>query len=207
MAKIGRNVKLKKVAVTGGLACGKSKVCSFLKLLGAYVVSADEVVHQLLSSDTILGQKVIRLIGSDIVVDGHIHRPLVAKKVFDQPELLHALESLLHPAVFDEIETRFQKARAEDKNKLFVAEIPLLYESGFDPFFDAVIAVVADSDTCGERFTAIGKEGLEEYKKRSQHQMSMVEKAQRADYVIENNGSLDALRQSVENVYKQLIEK
>ena len=60
-------LKLKKIAVTGGLAAGKTTVCQIFKELGAYVVSADEIVHQLLSPDTAVGQQVVSLLGSDIV--------------------------------------------------------------------------------------------------------------------------------------------
>src|SRR5262245_55950333 len=100
---------LKKVAVTGGLSCGKSSVCRIFKELGAYVVSADDIVHQLLTPQTKPGQQVIELMGSDIVVDQHIDRSKIAKKVFGNLKLLKSLEQILHPAVRHEIDKKYQQ--------------------------------------------------------------------------------------------------
>src|SRR5580700_5876146 len=97
-------LKTKKIAVTGGLAAGKTTVCQIFKELGAYVVSADEIVHQLLSPGTTVGQQVIKLLGSDIISGQELDRKKIAAKVFFQRDLLHLLEEIIHPAVFDEIE-------------------------------------------------------------------------------------------------------
>ena len=78
-------LKLKKIAVTGGLAAGKTTVCQLFKELGAYVVSADEIVHQMLSPDTVVGQQVVSLLGSDIVSGLGIDRKKIAAKVFYPP--------------------------------------------------------------------------------------------------------------------------
>lgn len=195
---------LKKIAVTGGLACGKSTVCQFFKELGAHVVSADEIVHQLLSPNTTLGKEIIDLIGSDIVVNCQIDRSKIAKKVFNQPKLLTALENLLYPAVLEEIERIYQQVQHESKSQLFVVEVPLLFEAGFNDSFDAVVAVIADSYLCEERFKDSTGYSQEEYKKRSARQLNITEKARRADYVIVNNGTLAELRKAVKKLYNQL---
>ena len=124
-----RGHPLRKIAITGGLSCGKSSVCRIFKELGAYVISADEVVHQLLSPTTNLGRQVISLLGADIVVDKQIDRSKIAKKVFKQPALLQSLENLLHPAVRDEIEKQYQQIANQPSPPLFVVEIPLLFET------------------------------------------------------------------------------
>ncbi len=89
-------LKLEKVAITGGLSCGKSSVCRYFKELGAYVISADEIVHQLLIPTNELGQEVIALLGKDIAVNGTIDRSMIAKKVFENKTLLLSLEKLIH---------------------------------------------------------------------------------------------------------------
>jgi len=134
----------RKGAVTGGLSCGKSTVCRILKELGAYVMSADEIVHKLLSPKTDIGQKVVNLIGAEILIDGQIDRSVIAKKVFNQPHLLQSLENLLHPAVQEEIETESAYVESNQLASVFIAEIPLLFETGGERFFDFTIAVVAD---------------------------------------------------------------
>lgn len=196
---------LGKVAVTGGLSCGKSSACRFFKELGAYVVSADEIVHRLLSPNTNLGQKVISLIGPGIVVNDQIDRSQIAKKVFNHPELLQTLESLLHPAVRDEMEKLYKQFKEAKLAKLFVAEIPLLYETGSDRFFDVTVVVQADDKLCQERFKQKTGHSINEYEKRMARQMNPAEKVARAHYVINNNGSLSDLRNAVEKIYEQLL--
>lgn len=193
-----------KLAVTGGLACGKSAVCTIFKELGAYIVSADEIVHKILSPNTKLGQKVIQLIGSDIVVNNAIDRAKIAARVFNQRKLLQSLEELLHPAVREEIERQYQEINQLQQTSLFVAEIPLLFETGAEHFFDATVAVIADGSICQHRFIMANSSTLEEYDKRTARQLSLEEKKRRADYIIYNNGSLEELRNSVKKLFNQL---
>lgn len=201
-------LKLNKVAVTGGLSCGKSSACRFFKELGAYVVSADEIVHRLLnlSYNANLGQKIISLLGPDIVIDHQINRSQIAKKVFNHPELLQALENLLHPAVREEMEKLYQVVKKDRLAPLFVAEIPLLYETGAERFFDYTIVVQADESACKERFQKLTGYENAEYERRMARQMQTSEKARRADYVINNNGTLDDMRDAVGTIYKQLLK-
>lgn len=197
-------LKLVKIAVTGGLACGKSSVCRFFKELGAYVVSADEIVHQLLSPKTTLGQKVIKLIGSEIIVNNQIDRSRIAKKVFNQPKLLKELEELIHPEVRKEIEKRYQEVSKSQQAPLFVAEIPLLFETGGEKFFDYTVVVVADEKICRERFQKTTGNSKEEYDKRMARQLKVSEKAQKADFIINNNGSLEETKENVQQVFNEL---
>lgn len=194
-------LKLRKIAVTGGLASGKSTVCQMLHDLGAYTVSADEIVHQLLSPDTVIGKQIITIFGSEILCDQRIDRKKIAQQVFSSPEKLRVLEQILHPAVFDEIDNRYQRIKHEGKHPLFVAEIPLLYESQSKAKYDAVISVVADESLCKERFLKKSKLNEKDFEERIQHQFDQREKALRADYVIYNNGSLDELRENVRAIF------
>jgi dephospho-CoA kinase len=197
---------LKKVAVTGGLSCGKSSVCQFFKKFGASVVSADEIVHRLLTPETKSGQNVIRLIGNDVLINNQIDRSKIAEKVFNQPSLLDSLEKILHPAVQEEIEHFYDEAVKSGQTKLFVAEVPLLFEAGSDRFYDAVIAVIADIETSKERFIRATHKDAQEFKKRSSRQLSLDEKAQKADYVIVNDGSLEDLEVKTKNLMNILTK-
>jgi dephospho-CoA kinase len=195
---------LRKITVTGGISCGKSSVCHLFQKLGAYVVSADKIVHQLLSPETNLGQDVIKLIGPDIVEDNKINRSKIAQKVFKQPALLKALEDLLHPAVLHEIENEYQRVKKEDGAALFVAEVPLLFEIGAEHLFDCTIAVVADKDLCKQRFIESTGYDEAEFEKRSSRQFSMEKKAQKADFVIFNNGSIEEMGKEVQKIFNSL---
>ncbi|WP_068470677.1 dephospho-CoA kinase [Candidatus Protochlamydia phocaeensis] len=200
-------LKLRKVAITGGLSCGKSSVCRILKELGAYVVSADEIVHQLLSSDTNLGQKVIELLGTGILVNQAIDRSRVAQMVFQNDRLLDALEKIIHPAVYDEIEKQYQEQQdSKNRPSLFIAEIPLLFESDGEKGYDAVIAVIANSNRCFERFKQATGYDQEEFNNRLARQLPLLNKAVLADYVLMNNGTLSDLQQLTRELYQELIE-
>jgi dephospho-CoA kinase len=197
---------MRKIAVTGGLSCGKSSVCQLFKELGAYVVSADEVVHRLLTPTTDVGKKVIALFGPEILVEGQIDRQKIAKRVFRQPPLLHSLEQLLHPAVREDIESQYQLVCNNPAFSLFVVEIPLLFETGAEIFYDATVAVVADPERCMQRFEQQGH-SRDEYKQRMARQLDPKEKAVKADYLIINEGSLDEMKKAVIKIYEKLNPK
>jgi dephospho-CoA kinase len=195
---------LKKVAITGGLASGKSTVCRLLETAGAYVVSADVIVHRLLSLDTPIGQRVANLLGSEVVKDGRLDRPAIAGLVFAHPEKLRELEEILHPAVFHEVRKHYRNAQREQKYRLFVAEIPLLYESAEAAFFDRVVAVIADPALCARRFQESALYPPGEYERRMSQQLPQQEKAARASYTIVNNGSMKELEAHVAKLLKEL---
>lgn len=199
-------LKLRKIAVTGGLSAGKTTVCQLFKELGAYVVSADEIVHQLLSPGTPTAQQVINLLGSDVLTEKKIDRNKIADIVFSQREHLSALEAILHPEVFDEIERRYQHVVQEKKHALFVVEIPLLYEAKAEGLFDVVISVVAERGLCQIRFAKNGGNALE-FDKRMLRQISPEYKAKRAHYTIENSGTLEQLKSNVKVLFSKLIKE
>jgi dephospho-CoA kinase len=197
-------LKLKRIAVTGGLACGKSTVCAIFRDLGAYVVSADTITHQLLLSDTALIQKVCSLLGQDILEEGAINRNKVAKCVFESPKLLKQLEKVVHPAVQQELEKAYLEACRQKTWTLFVAEVPLLFEAKMDAWFDGVIAVAANEEACVQRFCLQNDCGPAGYYARMQHQMPPDAKEKRAAYIINNKGTLQALRSEVSALYQQI---
>ncbi len=186
---------LKKIAITGGVASGKTSVCQLFKELGAFVVSADAIVHELLTPETDLGQQIIRSFGSDLVKNGKLDRRLLAERVFHDPERLRQLEQLIHPVVLRRIEELYSAVK-DEKYTSFVVEIPLLFEIGASSFYDITVAVLSDEESSRSRFEQAGYESTE-YDLRRLRQLSPKEKAKRADYIIQNKGSLSDLRKEV----------
>jgi dephospho-CoA kinase len=188
---------LRKIAITGNLASGKSTVGRILQEYGAYVVDADEISHNLLSLNTPTGEKVVSLLGPEIVVGNQIDRRKIAEIVFSDSEKLTSLEKILHPAVKQEIDRRFNDVNNNPSYKMFVAEVPLLYEAGMEKDFDTVIAVIADIAVARQRSTAA------HFDKRWARQHK--DKASKADIVITNNGDLNMLKSSIEAIVDRLI--
>jgi dephospho-CoA kinase len=190
-------LELKKIAITGGVSSGKSSVCSLLAKQGAYVIDTDKIVHDLLTSDSQIREKVINLLGSSILAEDQIDRKRVAEIVFSQSKTLKSLELILHPAVFHEIELQYQKIKENPNYKLFAAEIPLLYETDQAALFDAVVVVLADQELCRKRFIKSNKGSSQDFDLRMQRQMEPRQKAAKAHFVLINNEKIEDLEKQV----------
>jgi len=195
-------LNLRKIAVVGDLASGKSSVCRFFKKKGAYVLNSDDIVHNLLSSNIAVKKQVVELFSSDIITNSQIDRKKLAKKVFSNQEKLELLEKIIHPYVFKEIEDQYKQENKRNENSLFVVEIPLLFETGHQNDYDTIIYVTSDKNTCKKRWNANNKE-TDEYEKRAKRFMLSSEKIKLSDYIIENNSSL----QDLENQVIKLVNK
>jgi dephospho-CoA kinase len=190
-------LSLRKIAITGNLASGKSTAARILQECGAYVVDADEIVHGLLSLNTPTGKKIVELLGPEIVVGNQIDRRKISEIVFSDFEKLKSLEKILNPAVKQEIERRFDLVKNNPSYKMFVAEVPLLYEAGMEKDFDLVIAVIADQAVARQRSITA------QFDQRWARQHK--DKASKADIVITNNGDLNMLKSSITAIVDQLI--
>lgn len=198
---------MKKIAVTGSLASGKSTVCELFRELGAYVVSADTLLHDAFSLHSALGREIQQLLGNEVLHSGKIDRSQVAAKVFAEPKLLSRLEDLCHPYVFTKIQEEYRQAFTKG-HVLFVAEVPLLFESRYTPlaWFDASIAVVCQKAKARERY--LRKGGSEEqFLVREAQQMSMDQKRRLADYILENDGTFEDLSKAVCSLFSLLCRE
>ncbi len=195
-------LKSRKIAVTGGLASGKTTVCRILKELGAYTVDADTIVHQLLSLKSDIEKNVIELLGAEIISGDQIDRTKVADIVFKNPNLLKALEQILHPEVQKVIDQEYEQVAS--RVPLFVAEVPLLFEANLQPHFDTVIAVTANPAHTRERFAAKTGYDPTEYDRRTSRLLPQEEKARRAHYHLLNNGTIEELKKNVKQIYENL---
>jgi len=185
------------VGLTGGIGAGKSEALSALERLGAATLSTDAVNHELLATDEVRDLLVERL-GAEVAPDGHIDRAAVAARVFRDDEQRAWLESVLWPRVGERV-ARFREG-VEDAPAA-VVEVPLLFESGMEGVFDKTIAVVADEGVRAERAAARGHELVEA---RTARQLTQDEKAQRADFVVRNDGDLNDLEAKLSEVLEKL---
>jgi len=201
---LGGMLNLRKIAITGGIASGKSSVCQFFKELGAFVVSSDAIVHEFLQDSTSdLRRQVVHLLGVESPPDEKLFRKIIAEKVFKDPNLLTSLENILHPAVLQKIKELYAKLSKQRTYSYFVVEIPLLFEIQGEGFYDTVITVLSDEEKAKARLIQSGfLKG--EYEKRMQRQMDPVKKGIKSHYTIYNNGTLENLKQQVINLHQTL---
>jgi dephospho-CoA kinase len=188
------------IAVTGPLACGKSTFVSILGELGAETVSADALVHDLLSGDEKTIRQIAGRFGDGVRGEGGgIDRRALAGVVFGDPEALKDLEDILHPLVREETDRRVAASGAE----VFVAEIPLLFEGERSGQFDLTVAVTAPVE---RRKAWAAERGMGEDQRRAieARQFPQEEKARRADAVVENDGDLDKLREQAEELFERV---
>lgn len=178
--------------MTGGIASGKSEALAALEGLGTATLSSDAVVHDLLAGEEMRDVLVGRY-GPRIAPDGDVDRSRLGEMVFADPDERSWLERELWPRVGERIAGWYAElVERPEPPRAAVVEVPLLFEAGMETVFDATIAVVADEDVRAERAGDRGHSALEE---RTSRQLSQDDKQARADHVVHNDGSLEALRE------------
>lgn len=189
------------VGLTGGIAAGKSEALRALEELGAATISSDAVVHELLATDELRNLLVERF-GDGVAPDGQVDRAAVAEVVFAEPEAREWLEQQLWPRVDERIAAwREQLAYRPEPPRAAVVEVPLLFEAGMEPGFDATVAIVAADGLRDERAAHRGQAGVDS---RTRRQLSQREKADRADFAVENDGDLADLERKMSRVLDEV---
>jgi dephospho-CoA kinase len=205
-----------RVALTGGIACGKSTVLKMFQqqdLDRIFALSADSLVHRLYAPGTPVYQQVVAAFGEAILdPDKKIDRGKLADIAFSTAEKRKQLEAIVHPAVIQaEGEWMAQVAREHPRAQIAVIEIPLLFETGSEKRFDKTIAVTCSSEQSVERFGQRHKNLAEpaaraEVERRSKAQLAWEEKARRADYVIDNSKGLAELDAAVRRTCAEILK-
>jgi dephospho-CoA kinase len=185
------------VGLTGGIGAGKSEALAALERLGAATLSTDAVTHELLATQEVRDLLIAEL-GDEVAPDGQIDRGAVASRVFGDDEKRKFLEGVLWPRVGQRV-ADFRES-VEDRPAA-VVEVPLLFESGMESVFDKTIAVVADEAVRAERAGARGHELVEQ---RAARQLTQDEKAQKADFVVRNDGTVEELETKLSEVLAKL---
>jgi len=193
-----------RVGLTGNIASGKSTVARVWQRLGARVIDADVLARRAVAPGSAAVRRIAEEFGPGVLDEsGGLDRAAMRGVVFRDPAARAKLESIVHPEV--------GRLRAEEEARLeaegesiVVHDIPLLFEAGLDPEFDAIVLVDAPEQVRLERL--VRDRGLDEDEARRMidAQMPASEKRRRADYVIENEGTLDALEREAEAVWREL---
>ncbi|MCO5328294.1 MAG: dephospho-CoA kinase [Solirubrobacterales bacterium] len=188
------------IGLTGGIAAGKSEALRILAELGAETISTDAVVHELLGSDEVRARLVERW-GDRVAPDGEVDRGAVGEIVFEYPDELAWLESVLHPLVGERV-VGWRRGLSQDV-EVAVVEVPLLFEGSMAEMFDATIAISAGDGERRRRADARGTGALEA---RSGRQLSQEEKSALATHAITNDGTVEELQAELTALYPILRE-
>jgi len=189
-----------KIGLTGGIAAGKSEALAAFGRLGAATLSSDAVVHELLESEPLRGRLVERW-GPEVAPPAGVDRTRIGEIVFADPEQLAWLEAQIHPLVAERMVEWLTDLPAD--TEIAVVEVPLLFEGGREAVFDSTVAVVAGEEVRRERAAARGHALVDE---REARQLSQDEKAERADHVVANDGSIEDLERALSGLIEKLRE-
>ncbi len=195
------------IGLTGNFGMGKTTVLRLFNALGANTYNSDDFVHGILKRPETI-KKITRLLGDDVVTkrSGKIslNKKRVAGIVFNEPLKRKSLERIIHPEVLKMIRTMGSMISKKDKSAIVVFEVPLLFEVGFDKYFDKTVVVFCNRKNA---FGRAGGKGFseEDAKKRILAQMPITRKIALADFRIENNGGLEDLEKRVGRVFNALI--
>lgn len=184
--------------MTGGIAAGKSTALAAFERLGAATISSDAVVHELLDSEPLIGRLTERW-GEEVAPQGRVDRNKIGGIVFADPDELGWLESQIHPLVGERIGAWL--ASLSPDTEVAVVEVPLLFEGEMAPVFDTTVAVVTADEVRRARAEARGHALVGE---REARQLSQGEKAERAEHVIENDGTVEELEQRLSALLAKL---
>jgi dephospho-CoA kinase len=187
------------IGLTGGIGAGKSEALSALERLGAATLSTDAVTHELLATDDVRDLLVAEL-GKEVAPNGQIDRGAVAQRVFGDDERRQWLEGVIWPRVGQRV-AEFRES--SEGRPAAVVEVPLLFESGMENVFDKTLVVVAAEDVRADRAAARGHQLVEA---RSARQLTQDEKAQKADFVVRNDGTVEELEIKLSEVLEKLRE-
>ena len=195
------------LGVTGSIGSGKTTVCGFLEEQGARVFYADIEAKRLMQEDPNVRAAIVEAFGEAAYrEDGTLNPTHLADRVFGDAEQLERLNAVVHPRVFEAFETAKERA-AEEEVSLLAHEAALLFEAGGDEHVDATAAVVAPDVDRIEWVTERDDVTPEQVQARMQHQLSQDELRARADYVVENDGTLDDLRQKSVDLYWAVVQE
>lgn len=192
------------IGLTGSVGTGKSTVSNFFKELGAYIIDWDELSREVVKPHLEAWEKIVEYFGKDILNDDlTLNRQKIADTVFPDKEEVAKLNQIVHPQVFKEDARITNKIKSRDPDALIIKDIPLLTEVARPLFVDKIIVVAASEQNQIKRLEERGM-NREDARNRIKSQLPLEEKIKFADFVINNDGSIEETKRQVEEIYSLL---
>ena len=198
---------MKIIALTGGIACGKSTLAEMLRKLGAPVVDADEVSRSLTAPGGKALPAIRKAFGSEVFQnDQTLNRAALAARVFQDPEQLRKLNAVTHPLIIERMQSEIERCRKSGA-PVVVLDVPLLFETGLDRLADETVCVSAPLPVQLKRLMTRNGLTEEQAMRRIQSQMPLCEKEKLADRTISTDCPLEELRARMGRLYRQWLEE
>lgn len=189
------------LGLTGGIATGKSTASRILKELGCQVIDSDLIAHQQAEVGQVSWQRILEEFGPDFFnEDQSLNRKKLGQYVFANPAALAKLSEITQGEVLKEV----QKQMKDSQASVCVIDVPLLFEAGWQDYFDAVLLIAAPEEVELARLMARDDLSQAEAKRRMQAQLPLGEKRLLASYVLENTGTIEELRDKLSNLLKTI---
>jgi dephospho-CoA kinase len=192
------------IGILGAIGSGKSQVASLFEALGCGVIYADRISHQVLEREDIRA-KIADIWGPEVVGSGGaVDRKRLGEAVFDDPEKLKVLTSILHPEILRIIESKIRSFEENPDISAIVLDVPLLMEVGWHVRCDFLIYVETREDIRHQRLERCRNLDKNQQKKRENLQISLDKKKEVANFIIENNSDVSDLAKQVEKIYSAI---
>ncbi len=196
-----------KVGLTGGIGSGKSTIAAMFRRLGAHVVDADQVARQVTEPGSPALQEIVETFGREVLrTDGALDRAALARIVFNDSEARARLNSIVHPRIWEEEARLFELSEERDPGGVVILDAAVLIEAGAADRMDRIVVVDVNAEDQLNRLLQGGM-SREDALSRIQAQMPTGEKLKRADYVIDNRGSLEKTEKQVEALWGELVSQ
>lgn len=196
-----------RIALTGGIASGKSTVASMLRGKGAFIIDADLVARKVVEPGTACWQALRSVIPPDFFDEsGNLNRKALRCAIVQDPGMKKRIESILHPAIIAEMGTQWEKSIAESPERIVIFDIPLLFEVNLQHRFDFIIVVYTPRDVQRERLARRENISPEEAEKLITLQLDIEFKKSNASAVIMNNGNIENTARQVDALWLQLTD-
>jgi len=205
MKRIIKYANPKVIAVTGGIGSGQSTVCARLLERGCRIIDVDKKAKQIINKDAALQRELKKVFGEEIFSPaGKLNRKLLAQMAFKNESSTLQLNNLVHPRMVAGVVEEMESARFSGKYPLIVIDAALVYEISIEQMFDAIIVVYASMENRIKR--VMERDGLSRRTiiTRVRRQIPLEDKKQWADFVVDNNGSLDDLKRLTDQIFDKL---